>query len=225
MATTSRQNDWGLAPSPAGASSAFVIPVIVTAAFFLLIGIFFNWVVALLVAVVDLVVWSWLIVTTGRRILNSVGARPPKGDEAARILNIVEGLAQGETVTLSVIDDGSPNALVTWAGDAQIAVTTGLAEGFSRTESEAVVAHCLARIRSGEARTTTFQMATGLPKPPPVGAPHDVAAVAITRYPPGLAAALEKCDGGSGRWAYAWLAGEPPSHMPTSDRIAALNDL
>lgn len=218
-------NDWGLAPSPAGASSAFIVPVIASAVLFLVAGLLVNWLIGAAVAVIALAVWVRVIITTGKRILASAGARPPKEGEAERIRNILDGLRGADRVGFWLIDSGDANALVTWTGEPQIAVTTAVSEGFSRTESEAVIAHCLARVRAGEVRTTTFQLGSGLPKPPPVGAPHDVAAVAITRYPPGLVAALGRCSVASGRWAHAWLAGAPPSHTPAAERIAALSDL
>ncbi|MFP5297852.1 MAG: hypothetical protein ACLGHL_02560 [Actinomycetota bacterium] len=223
-ATISTTADWGLSPSPAGPVTAFIVPGIVSAAVLVVLGTLVSWMVGLLVGALVLFGWTTAILTAGKRLLRSVKARPPKDEEAARVRNILEGLAP-EGPALWVIDDERPNALVAWSGGPHIAVTTGLTTGFTRTETEAVVAHCLARIRSGEARTTTYLGGALLPKPLQVGIPHDVSAAALTRYPPGLAAALGKCVPLRSGWSYAWLVGEPPSHLATAERIAALGDL
>jgi hypothetical protein len=49
--------------------------------------------------------------------------------------------------------------------------------------------------------------------------------VALTRYPPGLASALTKADGGIRHYAPLWFVADAPSHQPVTERVVAVSDL
>ena len=174
----------------------------------------------------------WWVRSQGHRALASVAARPARPGELDRIENLVAGLASDlgiEPPDLLVYEQGGPNALVvSVAGGHRIAFEANLLSEFSRTELEAVVAHCLVRVGAGQIAAAQVGLAMG-----PLGAGlvgitggvDDVAAAAVTRYPPALAAAVEKCEPGGGRWAPLWFVAGAPSHVPAPDRAAALLDL
>ena len=112
-------------------------------------------------------------------------------------------------------------------GDA-LAVTRALLEGFTRTELEAVVSHCLVRLNSVDLDRASLSVALGplgSGSIPTVGDRDDVAAAAVTRYPPALAAAIEKAEPRSGRYAAFWFVASGRSHRSASERAAALRDL
>ena len=172
---------------------------------------------------------SW-VATRGRAILGDAGARRLEEHEAPRFANMATGLAADigiECPGLWITDQGGANSFVVWAGGPQVGVTRELLDGFTRTEVEAVVAHALARIASGEARSTTI--ATGLgplaTTKSYIGGALDVAVAALTRYPPALATAIGKATPRTGRFAAAWFAAEAPSHVPAAERIDAVEDL
>lgn len=177
---------------------------------------------------------GWLIVSAvrfrdpGKRWLKVHSARPPASGEAARLMNVVRGLSDDLGIPaprVLIIDGGPPNLMVTGGRRAAVAVRKSFAEEASRTETEAAVAFCLGRIASGEARRTTALL-TGSPmRPQRVGLSLDVVAVSITRYPPGLIKALERCEPATGRDAALWFCGAPPTHDEASERIEALADL
>ncbi len=148
--------------------------------------------------------------------LRGLDLRPlePIGREAARFHNLVEGLCAVAGLPkprLLVLDDPSANCLVvgTRAEDTSLVVTNGLLPALSRIEMEGVVAHQLSHIRRGDAvvgaaAAVTVAPLTGLL--PSLGdratawllggreAPADVAAVGLTKFPPGLATALDKMN-------------------------------
>ena len=167
-----------------------------------------------------------------RVMLRRLGARPLAPDEGARLRNIAAGLAADLKVTtpeLFLIDQGGANAWVRAGGTGGVmAVTAALLDGYTRTELEAVVAHCLTRIHGPDfvysnlaARWSDLGAGLG----PRVGEAHDGRAVALTRYPPGLAGALQKADGRIARYAPLWFVADAPSHQPVAERIAAVSDL
>jgi len=187
--------------------------------------------VAAAIALYVLVV-VWWVLSQGRRALDSVSARAARPGELDRIENLVAGLASDlgiESPVLLVFDEEGPNALVvSVAGAHRIAFQATLVSEFSRTELEAVVAHCLVRVAAGQISAAQTGLAMG-----PLGAglvgitggADDVAAAGVTRYPPALAAAVEKCEPRRERWAPLWFVGEAPSHVPAPERAAALLDL
>lgn len=151
----------------------------------------------------------------GEAALKHLDARRPGDDEAVRLTNVIEGLA-GRLSMPSVkvfVYDGEPNALAARSAHRAMAISTSYLEDLTRTELEAVAAHCLVRLvpptRLGD----------------PVGYDDDVRAAALTKFPPGLADALAKARPQRGRFAPLYLVADHPSHRPVSLRIAALNEL
>jgi hypothetical protein len=168
--------------------------------------------------------------TRGRAILRDAGARPLEPHESPRFENIAAGLATDLGIArpvLWLVEEGGPNAFVTWMGGPQMGITRSVLDDFTRTELEAVVAHCLVRVASGEAKATTLAAALGplVAGRGRVGAPLDVATAALTRYPPALASAIAKSSPRRGRSAAAWFTADGPSHLPPAERIAVLEDV
>jgi Peptidase family M48 len=187
-------------------------------------------VVAALMALYWLGVASWLR-AQGARVLRAVGARVGRPEEVARLENLVQGLADDLEITtpeLLVTDEPGPNALVAKRSGHIVVVTADLAREFSRTELEAVLAHCFVRIATDQVGTAQVGLALG-----PLGAglrgltgvAEDVAAAGLTRYPPALISAIEKCEPRSGRFAALWFVADGPSHAPVDRRISDLRDL
>lgn len=150
------------------------------------------------------------------RALKEAGARALGTGERERFRNLAEGLALKANTTapdLWVIEEGGPNALSCRLERPVIAVSASLLDGYTRTEIEAVVAHCLARGRHAGKKGVV------------VGYDDDVRAVAMTRYPPALVAALRKAEPYRGRYGAFYLVAEGPTHRPLEERREALLDL
>lgn len=184
-------------------------------------------VVAAVVIAVGTVAGAWYgwiaprLATAEARVLAMVG---PVRDAAlptdARLLNLIEGLAPSAGVARPrcvVLDDPAPNALAL-GRDARhgcIVVTSALLSSLSRMELEGVVARALVDIRDGNTAAPTVALAIGgVRLLRHVGAPGpavatDLAAVGLTRYPPGLSAALRRLSGAS--------QGRPASASPALD--------
>ena len=167
----------------------------------------------------------------GLLALRASGAKRLAEDGEPRLWNIVTGLASDMKVTrpaLYVVPGGGPNAMVCRARGDAFAVTRSLLDTYTRTELEAVVAHCLVRLRSVDLDRAALGVALGPLGSrgiPPVGLHDDVAAASVTRYPPALAAAIEKAEPRSGRYAPFWFVASGSSHRSGSERAAALRDL
>lgn len=149
-------------------------------------------------------------------VMADVDAREVNADGAPRLFNLLQGLSATAGVSaprVSVTADSSINAFVAAdpAGDAraEIVVTRGFVDGLERIEMEGVVAACLARLRSGLAESQTLGVALAKGEPWFIPGPArrrvieaalsgqaifdaDVKGAAITRYPPGLAAAFQR---------------------------------
>ena len=196
-------------------------------------------------------------------------ARPADAREHARLHNLVEGLCVAAGLHkpgVYVVDDDAPNAFAVGRGPrhASLAVTTGLLERMSRIELEGILAHELSHVKSYDVLVSSLAVVfVGLPLlavapladrilPLAVGrrreALADFSGVQLTRYPPGLVAALEKLreDPGvvrsaSRATAHLWIEsplarnasdGRLPlhdrlfdTHPPLEDRIQALKEL
>ena len=196
-------------------------------------------------------------------------ARPADPHEHARLHNVVEGLCVAAGLrkpAVYLVDDDAPNAFAVGRGPrhASVAVTTGLLERMSRIELEGILAHELTHGKSydvlvsglavvfvglpllvaGPAAARALALAVG----PRREALADFGGVQLTRYPPGLVAALEKVRdhpavvrSGSRAIAHLWIEspvartagdGRLPSrdrlfdtHPPLEDRIQALKEL
>lgn len=165
-------------------------------------------------------------------MLRRLGARGLQPGEGARLRNISSGLSKDLGVpapALMVIPEGGPNAWIRAGGKGGVlAVTATLLDTFTRTEIEAVVAHCLARMHGRDFVYSNLaarwsDLGAGLA--PRIGTSHDARAVALTLYPPGLVDALEKADGKIRLYAPLWFVADAPSHQPVAERVAALSDL
>jgi heat shock protein HtpX len=200
--------------------------------------------VALVVAVAAAVA-AYLF--SDRVALGLSGARQVSADEEPRFHNLVEGLCIAAGLPkpdLYLVDDAAPNAFSAGRSPAHasLAVTRGLLQKLSRVELEGVLAHELSHIRRGDIVVTTpavilvgvaLRPLLGLVVPSRRETQADVSGVRLTRYPPGLIAALEKlrADGttvqaGSPATAHLWL--EWPgsrTHPPLEERISALKEL
>jgi Zn-dependent protease with chaperone function len=165
-------------------------------------------------------VLSWAAVDPTPVLLDALGARPADPVGEARLVNVMEGLVATGGVnppTLHVLDVPSANALVIGIDDqnVHIVATSGLLDLLGRVELEAVLARAVTLIRQGGLPATTTAVrvlhgarggATLLARPvvgvlrarlgQGVGPDDDVladrGAVALTRYPPGLIAALSR---------------------------------
>lgn len=230
------------------------VPLVVVA---LLVGLAAgNLVVGLLLVAVWLAFW-WRFTHGGAAVASRLlGGRPADPVVDARLHNLVDGLCGGAGVPkpdLVVLDDPAPNALAFGSDPrhATLGVTSGLLALLGRVELEGVLARELATIKQHETAPATVAVAllrvfggigpvaawirrTALATP---AVAADAQGVALTRYPPGLASALEKlrADGaavraGSAATAHLWV--EPPLalddpvlHPPLEERIEALREL
>lgn len=161
--------------------------------------------------VISLVTASALRIGAGRAVLRLVGGVPPSRSAVgpARLANLVESVAVAIGVpqpTLLVVQDPAPNALVTGLDPrhSTLVVTSGLLERLDCLALEAVVAYQLSIIRAGDTHRRDVAVAvwgTAAQVVPAFGhwavraaalePGRDVAACGLTRYPPGLLAALE----------------------------------
>lgn len=192
--------------------------------------------VGLVAAVFVAVVWAVVVRLRARsaldRLLSGLGAAPSATETSPRWANVVDGVGVTsgvDDVELMVLDRPEANALAAASAERRvIVVTSGLVEQLSLIEMEGVAANLLGRLKDGSARYGTVMygllgpllngiepagrlLADGLGEQRSVQT--DLAAVRITRYPPGLAAALEHLDGigtvipgADASTAHLWLA-------------------
>jgi Zn-dependent protease with chaperone function len=164
--------------------------------------------------------------------LRAVGARPADRVDDARLTNIAAGLAATAgcpSVRVMVVPDARRNALVAWTPlRPTVAVTQGALADLVRTELEALVAHCVARICYGDVARAAIacSLAGSLTSVAPrVGFEDDVEAAALTRYPPALARVLRKLQPVPGRFGPLFVVADDPVHRPVGERVSALEDL
>ncbi|MFW2382415.1 MAG: hypothetical protein ACN4GZ_11710 [Acidimicrobiales bacterium] len=174
--------------------------------------------------------------------------------EHARAYNLLEALSLRSGVDapdLFLTDDESVNALaIQQSGDAAAVITAGAANKLDRLQLEGLLAEVIARIANGDARAATVAVGMLMPfsgGPLSFLAPAadsmidrvlsperelsgDLAAVNLTRYPPGLRDALELADEetGIGTEATTRLWVVPPSSSSSrydlNVRLAILNE-
>lgn len=179
----------------------------------------------------------------------------------ARLDNLVDGLCIAHGVTrprIRVLGVGCRNAATVVLGDAErevvLLITADVVTGLSRIELEGVLAQQLSHVRDGDAALSSFVAAVAsVPVAGPLLARRagaclgshlesdaDLAAAAMTRYPPGLASALGRIGDGSTAVpgvspiaAHLWIADPLPEgvaepfapHPPLVDRIEVLGEL
>ena len=212
-------------------------------------------------AAVAFVAWS-SVKGYDQKLLSSLGATPADEHAHARLHNLAEGLGIAHGLPkpqLLLLPGEGWNACtvpVPGAEPNQVAVVLSGAyvEALSRIELEGLLAQRLAHVRNGDVALGTFVAAVG--SIPAIGgllAPRaaaaldadleqlaDVAAVQMTRYPPGLAGALARLEGvptavsaATPLTAHLWLADPLPAggaepfvpHPPLADRVAMLREL
>lgn len=166
------------------------------------------WAGPLAFVVVAAALWGGVVVPrTSRaeeRVLGRVGpVRDADVRSEARFINLVDGLVPSAGLSRPrclVIDDPTRNALILGRNPrhSYVVVTRGLLDGTSRMELEGVVASALVAIRDGLVAAPTLALALGgarllaMVGGPRPAAEADLAAVNLTRYPPGLAAAYRR---------------------------------
>lgn len=189
-----------------------------------------------LLGVLALIVAVGAYLFSDRLALALTRAEPADPVDHARLHNLVEGLCVAAGLPkpeLYVVEDpASPSAFSVGRnpGHASLVVTTGLLDKLTRVELEGAIAHELAHIRTYDTLVNTT--AVGLPLlrlalPKRREAAADVHGVRLTKYPPGLAGALEKLRREPPRsrpWltAHLWLDASDP---PLEQRLSALREL
>jgi Zn-dependent protease with chaperone function len=162
--------------------------------------------------VVGVVCGAFLRWAGGGLVVRSLGARAPGSDELPRLRNLVEGLCATmgvEPPQVLVVDHPGANALAL-AGPGRssyLVVTAGLEPSLSVVELEAVLAHELVRVKLHDTGVAAAALSVTAPLAatggrgaervrallgPSRAFRADQRAAAVVRYPPGLAAALER---------------------------------
>ena len=147
--------------------------------------------------------------------LDGISIHPANESKHARIFNVVEGLCvvSGDPrPSLEIAETDFPLAVAIGSpGNAAIIVSDSFCDLMDRVETEAVMAHLLWRIRSGDSELTSYlrsltllfgrvglrsvaRLIVGRIVKPQSQMWADIAACQATRYPPALASALEKID-------------------------------
>ncbi len=225
-----------------------IMPAMVVA---VVLGVIVGPLPGLVALVVVAAAWAAYVQVRARgsldRLLSAVGARPMADEVSPRWVNVVDGL--GITSGINDVElwrsDGSgANALAAVSGDrCVIVVTDQLVEQLRVVELEGVAANLLGRIKDGSAGygTVTFGLlggflgsidaagklvADGLGDQRSVHS--DFVAVETTRYPPGLASALEHLErigtvvpGTPPATAHLWVAPVVDGDVGVDPAIAA----
>jgi len=167
----------------------------------------------------------------GRRAIASLGARELREGEEPRLVNLVRGIAADISLApplIFVFDSGGPNALVCRARGPAVVVARSLLESYTRTELEAVVAHCLLRLAHDgwlAAAVAVGLGPLGRRIGPRRGTADDVRAACLTRYPPALSSAIAKAELRQDAFSPFWFAAAGPWHRAGEPRRKALSEL
>jgi len=99
-----------------------------------------------------------------QRVLHETGAHVIQPEEHTEVRNLLEGLAIAGGVPpprVAVIDDPAPNSFGVGTRPSRtiVGITTGLSEGLSRDELEAVLAYEVSRIRSWDVALSSWTVA------------------------------------------------------------------
>jgi heat shock protein HtpX len=220
-----------------------VLPGMVVA---VVLALLFGPLVGLAGLVVVAGLWVLLVVLRAKgsfgRVLAGTGARRLEAGGSPRWENVVDAMGVTSGVSdpeLWLIDRPEANALAV-ADRTRVALvtTTGLVEALGPVELEAVAANLLGRVKDGSARygtVTVGLLGPFLGKMEPAGrlvadglgdqrsVHSDLAAVGMTRFPPGLAAAWTRLEqlgtvvpGVDPATAHLWVA-------PVTDQGAAVD--
>ena len=229
--------DWGV--EPAAPRRGHLLQRAAVLAIFVLVAFALTYLVAPQVGLVPVFIVLlllvgaafWWVNVQGLLALRSIDATAVTSEADPRLVNISAGLASDigmKAPRVFVSDSDGPNAMVCIARGPAIAVTRTLLDDYTRTELEAVVAHCLVRLAAGSVERAMVSVALGplgTKSVPPIGPSEDVRAAALTRYPPALASAIEKAAPRTGRFAALWFVPAGPLHASQADRAAAVRDL
>lgn len=157
----------------------------------------------------------WLIRSSEQAVIGALAMRPATEADQPRLFNMVDGLCDSHGFrrpALFVIDDDGRNAVVYGrrADRASLAVTRGWLDTMSRMGLEGLLARELARCNSPALPTATVAASVARVLPGGLrgrlvrrvtGAHRamldDFEAIGLTRYPPGLAAALATLNEGT----------------------------
>ena len=207
---------------------------------------FVNPIVAVLALILIASLWAVFVSTRVRtavdRTIGPLATSPLMRGSNPRLENLLDGLCVTGGVarpTVLVLDTDAMNGLVVADHtDATLVLTRGLIDGLGRIELEGAIANLLGRQRDGSARYATVvtslfgssgyggrRLAAGLGDQRAVRS--DMAAVDLTRYPPGLISALTRMDeagtavpGAPARSVHLWLAPAAASGGSLEARLA-----
>jgi len=187
------------------AAIAGVVPAVLVGVLLVFVQPVIGVVVGVLLAV------GWVVAIRGRiaaaplLVLASMPSEPLAPGSQPRLENLLEGLGVTSGVAeldVALVDSAALNALVAVGrGRPRVLLTTALVEHLDRLELEGVLANLLGRVKDGSARysTTVLALLGSSPRATKMLASHlgeqrsvlsDLAAVDLTRYPPGLMSAL-----------------------------------
>lgn len=189
----------------------------VTTLSFLVGFIVSQWlIIGLIGLVVSMVFVLSIMRSTDTSLLNRLDYIDANERDHARLINVVDGLcvvSGDRRPHLHVINESYPVAfaVASLRGSAHVFVSSGVLSEMDRVEIEAVMAHVLWRLRSGNVALTCYLLALstrlnkiGLKKLSSIVNSKlyedkilmwsDISACQATRYPPGLISALQKCN-------------------------------
>jgi hypothetical protein len=226
--------EWGAGPRASHSPGAGVtVAAIAAAAVLVPGGLAWLWgglaAGALVACLCAVLVAGWIALQPRR----ALGARAPvalDSEVAPRLSNVVAGLSGDLGVPaprLWMVAGEGANAVVGRRGGPAVGFTRPLLESYTRTELEAVAAHCLVRLGRVGLRREAVAAALG---PlggrlgPLVDAREDATVAAITRYPPALASAIRKAAPSSIGAPFLFVA-PPPWHDDPEQRARAVADL
>lgn len=201
--------------------------------------------VAGLLGAVAVVVWFWWRAEDA--VLRMLDARPLGQFEQARIANVLERLCLTSGIDepeLRVVDTEAMNLALVSGRDHALVATTGLLAAMGPMEMEGVVAHALSKIETGASEYETLiasapwaitpwqrRLAHGWAGGDDGVIRFDLGGVGLTRYPPGLRAALERIGDaptsvpGGAPLGNAWLVPPIAARTPIEQRIQVLWEL
>ncbi len=216
------------------------------------------WWSGVLLGLIAAAAWVWLLwQRAGSWLLAALGATPASEGDHTRFLNLVQGLSltsASREPAVYVIDSPARNGAAVSHGDTvAVVATTGLLRALDRIGLEAMVAELVVRLGNGDARASTRAAALFGPlRQGPLGAvltpvadfgqsrllggerelQADRAAVALTRFPPGLLGALDVVRAGPVRLEdvppsldHVWVVPPPSVGEPSTPTTATPLDL